>query len=186
MFLKRESPHVLTVGMTGVKLGDRLLYVGCAHGARMAAIAAKVGLSGQVVVIAPDAASAHEAQKSAANAGVLVDVEVAPPTQLPVEAATFDLAVVDDTGGLFGASGRDDRSAGIREVLRALRSGGRAMIIGPAPPSGLSTFLSRAKPGAAFVASGEAAGALAAEGFKSARTLAAREGLVFVEGIKPR
>src|SRR5262249_47370484 len=146
VFLKRDSPHALTVGMTGVKLGDRLLHVGCAHGARMAAIAAKVGLSGQVVVIAPDAASAQEAQQSAANAGGLVDGEVAPPTQLPVEAATFDLAVVDDTGGLLGGSGHGDRAAAIRELLRALRSGGRAMIIGTAPPSGLATLLSRAKP----------------------------------------
>ena len=47
MFLKRDNPHSLVVGMTGVKMGDRLLQVGCAHGGRLAAVASKVGLSGR-------------------------------------------------------------------------------------------------------------------------------------------
>jgi len=41
MFLKRDNPYTLVVGMTGVKMGDRLLQVGCAHGARLGAVAAK-------------------------------------------------------------------------------------------------------------------------------------------------
>ena len=54
MFLKRDNPYSLVVGMTGVKMGDRLLQVGCAHGRRLAAVAAKVGLSGRAVVVVPD------------------------------------------------------------------------------------------------------------------------------------
>jgi hypothetical protein len=46
--------------------------------------------------------------------------------------------------------------------------------------------LSRTQSGPPFVASGDATLALEADGFKSVRTLAEREGLVFVEGIKPR
>jgi ubiquinone/menaquinone biosynthesis C-methylase UbiE len=186
MFLKRGDPHLLIVGMTGVKMGDRLLQVGCADGSRMAAVAGKVGLSGRAVVVAPDAASAARATKGAAAAGVLVEVETAPPTRLPVDGDAFDLALVDDTAGLFGLLRPEDRVDAIRELLRALRPGGRVLVIGAEPRGGFGALLSRAQSGPPFVASGDAITALEADGFRAARTLAAREGLVFVEAIKPR
>jgi len=186
MFLKRQDPYLLVVSMTGVKLGDRLLQVGCAHAGRLGAVAAKVGLSGRAVAVAPDDASAARARKGAAGAGVLVEVEVAPPTRLPVEDAQFDPAVVDDTGGLFGTMRAEDRVASIRELARALRPGGRVILIGAAPRGGLGSLLSRAQSGPPFAATGEALTAFEADGFKSVRLLAEREGLVFVEGVKPR
>src|SRR5579872_4335733 len=99
MFLKKDAPHALVVGMTGVKMGDRLACIGCAHGGRLGAVAAKVGLSGGAVVVVADEASAARATRGAAEAGVLVDVEIAPLTRLPLDDGAFDLAVVDDTGG---------------------------------------------------------------------------------------
>jgi ubiquinone/menaquinone biosynthesis C-methylase UbiE len=186
MFLKRQDPYLLVVSMTGVKLGDGLLQVGCADGGRLGAVAAKVGLSGRAVLVAPDEASAARARKGAAAAGVLVDVEVAPPTRLPVTDGDFDLAVVDDTGGLLGTMRPEDRVASIRELLRALRPGGRVIVIGAGTRGGFGALLTRAQSGPPFVASGEAVQALEADGFRSVRTLAEREGLVFVEGIKPR
>jgi ubiquinone/menaquinone biosynthesis C-methylase UbiE len=186
MFLKRQDPYLLVVSMTGVKLGDGLLQVGCADGGRLGAVAAKVGLSGRAVLVAPDEASAARARKGAAAAGVLVDVEVAPPTRLPVTDGDFDLAVVDDTGGLLGTMRPEDRVASIRELLRALRPGGRVIVIGAGTRGGFGALLTRAQSGPPFVTSGEAAQALEADGFRSVRTLAEREGLVFVEGIKPR
>ena len=186
MFLKRSDPYLLVVSMTGVKLGDRLLQVGCAHGGRLGAVAAKVGLSGRAVLVAPDDPSAARGRKGAADAGVLVDVEIAPPTRLPVDGDAFDLAVVDDTAGLLGAMRAEDRVAAIRELARALRPGGRAIIIGAGPRGGLGALLTRTQGGPPFVASGDVVKALEADGFRSVRTLAEREGLVFVEGIKPR
>jgi ubiquinone/menaquinone biosynthesis C-methylase UbiE len=183
---RRDKPFQLVVGMTGVKLGDRVLQVGCAHGGRLTAVAAKVGLSGRALVIAPDAATAARAQKASADAGVLVEIETAPPTRLPVDDASFDLAIVDDTGGLFSGLRAEDRVAATRELARVLRPGGRAMIIGVAPRQGLGALLSRAQTGPSLTASGDAARTLEADGFRAARTLAEREGLVFVEGIKPR
>jgi ubiquinone/menaquinone biosynthesis C-methylase UbiE len=186
MFLKKADPHLLIVGMTGVKMGDKFVQVGCAHGGRLAAVAAKVGLSGRAAVVAPDESSAARAQKAAEEAGVLVEIEIGPPTRLPLPDDEFDLAVVDDTAGLFGTMRPEDRVAAIRELLRVLRGGGRVLVVGAVPRGGLGAVLSRTQSGPPFVASGDALKALEADGFKSVRTLAEREGLVFVEGIKPR
>src|SRR5580765_858837 len=147
MFLKKSDPYLLIVGMTGVKMGDRFVQIGCAHGARMAAVAGKVGLSGAAAVIAPDESSAARARKAAEDAGVLVDVDVAPPTRLPLGDGEFDLAVVDDTAGLFGTMRPEDRVAAIRELLRVLRAGGRTLVVGAAPRGGLGAVLSRTQNG---------------------------------------
>jgi SAM-dependent methyltransferase len=186
MFLKRSDPYLLIVGMTGVKMGDAFVQVGCAHGGRLAAIAGKVGLSGRAAVVAPDESSAARARKAAEDAGGLVEVEVAPPTRLPLADDAFDVAVVDDTAGLFGTMRPEGRVAAIRELVRVLRPGGRVLVVGAVPRGGLGAVLSRTQSGPPFVASGDATKALEADGFKSVRTLAEREGLVFVEGIKPR
>jgi ubiquinone/menaquinone biosynthesis C-methylase UbiE len=169
--------------MTSVKMGDRLLQVGCANGGRLGAVAAKVGLSGRAVAVVPDESSGARARKGAADAGALVEVEVAPPTRLPVDDAGFDLVVVDDTGGVAALLSPDDRATMVRELLRALRPGGRVVFIGAGRASGLGAFVSGSRP--SFVSSGAATAALS-DGFRSVRTLAEREGLIFVEGIKPR
>jgi ubiquinone/menaquinone biosynthesis C-methylase UbiE len=176
------NPHVLVVGMTGVKLGERFAQVGCAHGGRLAAVAAKVGLSGRAVAIVPDERSAARARKGAADAGVLVEVEMAPPTRMPLKDEGIDLAVIDETAGLLRTLTSDDRTATVREVLRILRPGGRVLVVASAPRSGIGAWLTRAPGTLRFDPSPE----LQAGGFKSVRTLAEREGLVFVEGIKPR
>ena len=186
MFLKKSDPYLLIVGMTGVKMGDRFVQIGCAHGGRLAAVAGKVGLSGRAALVAPDEPAAARARKAAEDAGVLVEIEVAPPARLPLIDGEFDLAVVDDTAGLLGTMRPDGRVAAIRELVRVLRPGGRVLVVGAVPRGGLGAVLSRTQNGPPFVASGEALRALEADGFKSVRTLAEREGLVFVEGIKPR
>jgi ubiquinone/menaquinone biosynthesis C-methylase UbiE len=186
MFLKKGDPYLLIVGMTGVKMGDTFVQIGCVHGGRLAAVAGKVGLSGRAAVVVPDETSASRARKAAEEAGVLVEVDVAPPTQLPLADNAFDLAVVDDTAGLFGSMRPEGRVLAIRELVRVLRPGGRVLVVGAAPRGGLGAVLSRTHHGPPFVASGDATKALEADGFKSVRTLAEREGLVFVEGIKPR
>jgi len=181
-FRKGADTHPLVVSMTGVKLGERVAQIGCAHGGRLAAVAAKVGLSGRAVAIVPDAASAARATDGAAEAGVLVDVEQAPPTRLPLADEGFDLAVLDDTGRLQRQISAHDRGATGREVWRILRPGGRVMVITSGPPSGITAWLGRAPEDQPFTAESD----LQTAGFKSVRMLAEREGLIFVEGIKPR
>jgi len=185
MFLKRQNPHGLAVSMAGAKMGDRLLQVGCAHGGRLGAVAVKVGLSGRAAAVVPDEASADRARKGGAEAGVLVDVEIAPPSRLPHDDGAFDLVVADDTGGLFGTMRPEDRAAAVREMVRVLRPGGRVVMIGAGPRAGLGAILSRGPNAPSFVSSGAVA-ALEADGFRSARIIGEREGLAFVEAIKPR
>jgi len=181
-FRRRGDPHMLAVGMTGVKLGDRVVQIACPHGGRMAAVAAKVGLSGRAVAVVATEAEAARARKGAADAGVLVEVEVSPPTSLPLEADAFDLAVIDDTGGFLGALRAEERVATVREVHRVLRQGGRVLVIGAAARGGLGALFSRTHAGPPF----DPSPSLEADGFRSVRLLAEREGLTFVEAIKPR
>jgi hypothetical protein len=181
-FRRRDDPFILVVRMTGVQMGDRLAQIGCAHGGRLAALAGKVGLSGRAVAYVPDEASAARARKGASQAGVLLELDVVPPTRLPAEAGPFDLAVIDDTGGLLGSLTREDRMAAAREALRILRPGGRVIVIGSGERGGLGALFSRAARGPRF----DPAPTLQADGFRSVRVLAERDGLVFVEGIKPR
>jgi ubiquinone/menaquinone biosynthesis C-methylase UbiE len=186
MFLKRDNPHSLVVGMTGVKMGDRFLQVGCAHGGRLGAVAVKVGLSGRAAVVVPDQTSEQRARKGAESAGVLVDVLIAPPTELPLDDDAFDVAVVDDTGGLFGTMASGDRSKAVRELARVLRPGGRLVVVGATAPSGVKALFSAGPAAPPFVSSGGAVEAVSANGFRSARIIGEREGLAFAEAIKPR
>lgn len=185
LFKRADDAHRLTVSMTGVKMGDSAVFLGCTDGGRVAAAAGKVGLSGRALAIVPDEASAGRARKGATSLGVLLDVEVSPLTNLPVESDSVDVVIVDDTGGLLDTLRADQRAMLVREVFRILRGGGRVVIVGSTPRTGLAGLLART-PAGTFTASGGTNAALTADGFRSVRTLAEREGLVFVEGLKPR
>ena len=179
------TPHLLAVSMTGVKLGDRVAFVGSPDPERIAAIAAKVGLSGRAVAAVPDAAAGARVTRAAADAGVLVDIDLADLTSLPYNDAEFDLAVVDDTGALLEQLSDGDRAAVAREAARIIRPGGRVVVVGGGEPTGLNKLMAKA-PASPLVVSGAANSLLEANGFAIVRTLAEREGLVFVEGLKPR
>jgi arsenite methyltransferase len=185
-FVKGGDSHLLVVGMVGTKMGERFVQIGCAHGGRLGAVAAKVGLSGRAVAIMPDEASADRARKGAAQAGMLVEVEVAPMTALPVEDGAFDVAVVDDTGGLLAEMRPQDRADLVRELFRILRPGGRVVALGAFPQSGLTALLKRGPGEPSFAASGALHELLGAGGFRPVRTLAERDGLAFIEAAKPR
>jgi SAM-dependent methyltransferase len=181
-FIRRDEPHRLVVAMTGVELGERLAQIGCAHGGRLGAIAKKVGLSGHAAAFVPDEAAAARARNGAAQAGVLVEVEICAPGRLPADDASFDVVILDDTGGWFATMADRDRAAAIHEARRIVRPGGRILVIRTGPRTGLARLLSSGPDDPAF----DATAALESVGFKSVRTLAERDGLSFVEGIRPR
>lgn len=181
-FVRQGDPHALAVGMTGVKMGDSLAQIGCGHGARLGAVAAKVGLSGRAVAYAPEEASAARAQKGGEQAGVLIEVDTTPPGRLAAESGAFDLVIVDETDAALAALPEPQRRAMLHEARRIVRPGGRLMIIAPGTASGLGALFKSAPPAVSY----DRVKLLEAENFKSARVLADREGLLFVEAIKPR
>jgi ubiquinone/menaquinone biosynthesis C-methylase UbiE len=181
-FRAKGNPYMLIVGMTSVKMGDRLLQIGCSDGGALAAIAAKVGLSGRALAVVPDIDTAVRARKAAQRQGVLVEVEVAPATDLPTTDADLDLVVIDDAAGQFASSGGDAQGATVREALRVLKPGGRVLVVSALPATGLAAMLGRGSNGPPF----DAAPALEAGGCRFVRLLAEREGLRFVEGMKAR
>ncbi|MDE3154445.1 MAG: methyltransferase domain-containing protein, partial [Acidobacteriota bacterium] len=132
-------------------------------------------------------AEAARASKGAAQAGVLVEVEVTPLTTLPYEAEAFDLVLIDDTGRLMPGLADADRAALLQETQRVLRPGGRVLVVETTGGSGLAAlFGGGAPPDSPYRQAGGAVAALHAGGFRSARQLAEREGLAFIEGMKPR
>jgi ubiquinone/menaquinone biosynthesis C-methylase UbiE len=159
----------LIVSMVGVKLGERLLVIGGGDGQLLAAIGAKTGLTGTVAAVEPDEASASRVLDEATKAGVLADVETASGV-LPYQPSSFDIVVIpfpaDETAAL---------APRVAEAFRVLRDGGRATIIARA---GKGSERRESNGGGAAVT------ALQQQGFRAARLLAERNGLLFYEAVK--
>ena len=172
--------------MTGVQMGDRLLQIGCADRAMVAALAARVGLSGQAVVVVFRDDDAERARKAAGQAGVLADITTVRPSALGLDAGTFDVAVIDGTGGLLSSMRPEDRVTCLQQVYRALRPAGRLIVVEAAERGGLASLLARSSSDPHYRSSGGAVPSIEAEGFRAVRVLAEREGRRFTEGIKPR
>ena len=49
--LRRSTEEMLAVSMAGIKLGDRLLVVGCADPILIARLAVKTGLTGRALAV---------------------------------------------------------------------------------------------------------------------------------------
>ncbi len=181
-FRGKSNPYMFITGMTGVKMGDRMLQVGCSDGGALAAVAAKVGLSGRALAVVPDIATAVRVQKGAQRQGVLVDVEVAPPAPLPADDTDYDLVVVDDATSQFASLDAAAQTTIVREAVRVLKPGGRVLVISALPAEGLAAMLGRGPKGPAY----DATPILEAGGCRFVRLLGEREGLRFVEGTKSR
>jgi SAM-dependent methyltransferase len=151
----------LIVSMIGVKLGDRLLQIGGGDGKLLAALGAKTGLTGQVMAVEPDDATAARVKDEATKDGVLSEVQTAPASKLPFGNESFDVVVIPNPGG--------GDVAGAGEAFRVLRFGGRCAVIAAAPDkSGAGTIPAQ----------------LQRSGFKVARLIAERDGYAFYEAIK--
>jgi ubiquinone/menaquinone biosynthesis C-methylase UbiE len=169
--------------MSGIKTGDRLLQIGLGDGRVFAALAGKVGLSGEAHGIDDRADGVERGRAAAAKAGVLVDVHHGPYDALPYEGDRFDLVVILNA---LASMAPEARVACLREAFRVIRPGGRCLVMEVAPRGGLAGLLSRREADSAYAAHGGAERALEAEGFKGARRLAEREGVSFSEAAKPR
>jgi ubiquinone/menaquinone biosynthesis C-methylase UbiE len=185
LFRRSGEKHSLEIAMTGVKLGDRLLQIGCADAALVAALSAKAGMSGRASLLVATDEDAARAARAAERAGVLLEVARAPLDKFPYEDSSFDLIVINNQEGLIAAMKPEQRVAALQQARRVLAARGRIVIIERAPRAGLGALLSRTTVVADphYQNSGGAVTALEAEGFKAVRPLAEREGLSFFEGI---
>lgn len=159
----------LQVSMTGVRMGERFLQIGCADRALLSGLAAKVGLSGTAAVATFDEEQAALAKSIGAKVGALIEVsDIAAGRSWPFEPAAFDLVVVDDTDdSFFGFESRG--SDVLRNALGSLRPGGRIEVVTPVTSvHGKFDYLKL----------------LSEAGFKPVRILAEPGRLRFVEGLK--
>jgi hypothetical protein len=176
MFLLRRlmrkraaSMDPLQVSMTGVRMGERFLQIGCHDRALLAGLAAKVGLSGTAALAAFDDDQAKRAGGVGAKIGALIETHQIEGLVLPFDSDQYDMVVVDDTSGFFGTFDESTRVAYLRDAMRTLRRGGRIEVV-----EGVATR----------AAGYEVLRDLTAAGFKPVRELAERDGLRFLEGLR--
>jgi hypothetical protein len=177
--LKRRSGRSmdpLHVSMTGVKMGERFLMIGCDDRALLAGLASKTGLSGLAAVAALDEDGVDRAKAVGAKIGALIETQITDGRSLPFESDAFDMVVVDDTRGRFAALSAEQRTSYLRDAKRAVRAGGRIEVV-EGVGGGMFGRIARAE-------GYEATKDLTAAGFKPVRILAERDGFRFVEGLK--
>lgn len=193
MFLRKTRParrEPAAVTMSGLRMGERLLQLGVDDARLAGVLAAKVGLSGHAAVAVTDDASAERARHAAADAGVLIEVRVAPLDVLPFPDDDIDVVIVH--GRLWAGAGHDpsSRAGAIRECHRVLRRGGRIIVVEGGTRKGVlglwDGILRRREPGRAAVAAADATAlaALGAAGFRPVRVVGELDGFRFTEGLK--
>lgn len=177
-----KSPgEPLAVSMAGIKLGNRLLMLGCGDPLLVAQLAVKTGLTGRAFATDVRQDLTASADEVAPREGALIETATAPWNTLPLEPGSFDVAVIRH---VFPDLAQPERIACANEVRRVLRGGGRCLVIDPAPASGFAAVFSRTPINREYVAQGGAVGVLEAAGFRAARLIAQRDGLAFSEAAK--
>ena len=172
-----RSMDPLHVSMTGVKMGERFVMIGCDDRALLSGLASKVGLSGASAVAALDQAGASRAAAVGPKIGALIDIKEIEGASVPFDSDSVDMVVVDDTRGTFAALPAERRSALLREARRLVRAGGRVEVVEGLGGGLFGATVSRP-------ADYDVARALEAAEFKPVRVLAERDGFRFVEGLR--
>jgi ubiquinone/menaquinone biosynthesis C-methylase UbiE len=179
---KSEAGDPLAVAMSGVKLGDRVLVLGCSDPHLIAGLAGKAGLTGRACALDESQERTTRAAAAVEREGVLLESFTAPWSALPFDPSSFDVVVIRD---VLPPLQPEPRVRCVQETWRVLRDGGRCVVIDRGARGGLGALISGRGGSDHSGAAGGAATALQADGFVAVRTLAEREGLVFVEGVKP-
>jgi ubiquinone/menaquinone biosynthesis C-methylase UbiE len=180
-WLRKSQLDPLAVTMSGVKLGDRLLALGVSDPGLIGALASKAGLTGRTVILDAAADATAAAATAVEREGHLVESFTAPWAMLPFDPQAFDVVVIRDVLNTLPA---DDRLRCAREVHRVLRPGGRVVVIEGKAHGLLGGLMGGSTTDPQYARSGGAIHVLDVAGFRSARTLAERDGQQFAEGIK--
>ena len=163
------SMDPLQVSMTGVRMGERFLQIGCNDRALLSGLAAKVGLSGTAAVAVFGETQVKLAQSIAARVGALIDIkDISEGREWPFGESEFDLIVVDNTGDEFWAI--ENLDGILRNAFRTVRIGGRIEVVTHVESSHSDAV--------------DFQKVLTEAGFKPVRILAESNGLRFVEGLR--
>lgn len=173
-------PYQTALAMIGAKPAQQILILGASDGQIAAAVAAVTGLNGRTLVIDSAAEARGAVERAAANAGALVEFDQAPWSNLPAEPGTFDIVVVQQQMRDAGAAS----AALLTQAVRALRPGGRVVVIEGVKASGWRERLRSSRDTA--VPTEALCQLLSASGLRAARILAQTEGVTYLEGSKPR
>jgi hypothetical protein len=163
---RRRSMDPLQVSMTGVRMGERFLQIGCDDRALIGGLAAKVGLSGVAAAVVFSDEGAALARRAGEKVGALIDVQQTSPSSITVEPGAYDLVVVDDTAGSFARLDDGQRRRCLASAMEAARVGGRIEVIERVAQASRSEA------------------ELTQAGFKPVRVLAETDRWRFVEGLK--
>jgi ubiquinone/menaquinone biosynthesis C-methylase UbiE len=176
--LRKTTPgEPLIVSMTGLRLGERVLFVGCKHPKVIAQLAVRPGLSGRVCLVDENGERASQAGAAALAEGGLVEVETAPVTSLPYPTGTFDVVVVNH---LLNDLDEGRQLMALREATRVLRAGGRSIAIERGRKPGLAGVFAAAP----SLTADQILTAMTSAELRGVRLLAERDGLMFLEGAK--
>lgn len=164
--------------MLGVKAGDRAVVLGATHPTLAAAVGVITGLNGQTTVVGrgPDAQEAIA--QAAADAGALIEFVDAPPTLAPLEANTWDVAILPKGVTPLGSEG----PLVLAEAIRLVRPSGRVLLCEPAGRGGLFRLAERTAPADPDALLGRLTNA----GLRAARHLGDLDGIAYFEAAKPR
>ena len=179
-FLRKPARDPLAISMCGLKLGNRLLVIGASDPVLMAGLASKVGLTGRACMLdeSPQRTAAAAAQVE--KEGALIETFTSSLSVLPFDRELFDVVLLRN---VLPALDEHRRAGVVREVERIVRPGGRCIVLDDLPRKGVLGMISGGSPGTSPGAI--AAAAIGPAGFRGVRILAEREGIVFVEGVKP-
>jgi len=179
---RREMPASMStaVAMTGARGGDRVLVVGSGEPSLPPQITKVTGLSGHVIVADRAEGAAKRVEAAAQRAGAFVEFEDAAPTKLPFPDDDFNVVVANHRLSNLTDS---DRVQCLIELRRVLKPGGRAIAIEAAARAGFLGVL----PGrAAAISIADLQAAFERAGWRTPRELATKDGVLYLEALKPR